>query len=363
MAKLTLTNITTGYFSAAAYNANNALIVAALENTLSRDGTSPNTMSANLDMNSNKITNLTDGTNNQDAVTYAQLQAAALGNLVDLTDLADVTITSATTGDVLYYSGTAWVDTALSSLITEAIVEGALTGITAFTVGNYVFNVDQTVGAGQDNYVLTYDHGSGEILLEAAAGGGGLANVVEDTTPQLGGNLDSNAFDIIMADNDQIIFGTGSDVVTDFDGTNLVTVGVGTADWNISGFNAINVQDVFIRRPALYDIAYGGSAPGSAAGAITLNIENGNVFQTTLGENITSITLSNPATTGRMCEIMWKITQAAGSYTVSGWPASVKWPGGTAPTMSSTNGDVDIIILRTWDAGTTWFGTFAQSFT
>lgn len=39
-------------------NANNTLIETALENTLSRDGTSPNTMSANLDMNSNRITNL-----------------------------------------------------------------------------------------------------------------------------------------------------------------------------------------------------------------------------------------------------------------------------------------------------------------
>lgn len=38
---------------------------------------------------------------------------------------------------------------------------------TALTAGNYVFNTDQTVGAGQDNYVLTYDNASGEILLEA----------------------------------------------------------------------------------------------------------------------------------------------------------------------------------------------------
>ena len=62
---------------------------------------------------------------------------------------------------------------------------------TQFTAGNYAFNIDQTVGAGQDNYVLTYDDASGEIGLEASAGGGGgLDNVVEDTTPELGGDLD-----------------------------------------------------------------------------------------------------------------------------------------------------------------------------
>lgn len=60
---------------------------------------------------------------------------------------------------------------------------------TQATLGNFVFNADQTVGAGQDNYVLTYDDGSGEIGLEAAAGGGDLVN---DTTPQLGGDLDFN---------------------------------------------------------------------------------------------------------------------------------------------------------------------------
>jgi len=58
MAKLTLTDITSGYASTTATNANNALIEAALENTLSRDGTSPNTMSANIDLNSNDLLNV-----------------------------------------------------------------------------------------------------------------------------------------------------------------------------------------------------------------------------------------------------------------------------------------------------------------
>lgn len=58
MAKLTLDDISGGYQTAAAYNANNALIEAALENTLSRDGTTPNMMDADLDMNSYDINNV-----------------------------------------------------------------------------------------------------------------------------------------------------------------------------------------------------------------------------------------------------------------------------------------------------------------
>lgn len=58
-------------------------------------------------------------------------------------------------------------------------------------LGNYTLDGDQSVGAGQDNYVLTYDDSSGLISLEAAAAGG-ISDVVDDTTPQLGGQLDVN---------------------------------------------------------------------------------------------------------------------------------------------------------------------------
>jgi hypothetical protein len=43
-------------------------------------------------------------------------------------------------------------------------------GGTQTTLRNFVFNIDQTVGSGQDDYVLTYDDGTGEIGLEASAG-------------------------------------------------------------------------------------------------------------------------------------------------------------------------------------------------
>lgn len=57
MAKLTLDNPASGYASTATINANNDAIEAAIENTLSRDGTGPNHMTAALDMNGNMILN------------------------------------------------------------------------------------------------------------------------------------------------------------------------------------------------------------------------------------------------------------------------------------------------------------------
>jgi hypothetical protein len=78
-------------------------------------------------------------------------------------------------------------------------------------LGNFEFDVDQTVGSGQDDYVLRYDHSTGHISLEAESSGG-LSDVVSDTTPQLGGNLDTNSNNIEFGDNDKAIFGAGTDL-------------------------------------------------------------------------------------------------------------------------------------------------------
>lgn len=57
MAKLTLADILSGFVSNVVLNDNNTRIEAAIENTLSRDGTGPNHMNATLDMNGNLIIN------------------------------------------------------------------------------------------------------------------------------------------------------------------------------------------------------------------------------------------------------------------------------------------------------------------
>lgn len=53
-----LVDVTAGFASASAQNANNDKIEASFNNTLSRDGSSPNAMEADLDMNSNDVLNV-----------------------------------------------------------------------------------------------------------------------------------------------------------------------------------------------------------------------------------------------------------------------------------------------------------------
>lgn len=76
MTKLTLSNVTNLQNESAAVTTltqNNVATVAALENTLSRDGTAPNQMLADFDMNSNRILNLVDATTDQEPATFGQL--------------------------------------------------------------------------------------------------------------------------------------------------------------------------------------------------------------------------------------------------------------------------------------------------
>lgn len=76
MAKLTLNDVTSGYSSATVINANNDRIEMALENTLSRDGSTPNTMAANLDLNSNRVVNLGSPQSSSDAARWADVVSA-----------------------------------------------------------------------------------------------------------------------------------------------------------------------------------------------------------------------------------------------------------------------------------------------
>ena len=88
-------------------------------------------------------------------------------------------------------------DLKITSNDTNADIDIEPNGTGDVLLGNFKFDADQTVGASQDNMVLTYDNSTGKISLEAASGGGsGISNVVEDTSPQLGGALDVNGQDI-----------------------------------------------------------------------------------------------------------------------------------------------------------------------
>ena len=92
----------------------------------------------------------------------------------------------------------------------------------------------------------------------------------------------------------------------------------------------------------------------SSSNAATLNLRDGSVFTHTLSENVT-YTFSNPAASGYASSFTLKVTQDSSARTIT-WPGSVDWAGGTAPTLSTGSGDVDVFVFMTVDGGTTYYG-------
>lgn len=83
------------------------------------------------------------------------------------------------------------------------------------------------------------------------------------------------------------------------------------------------------------------------------NVLVATLFLITLTANCT-ITFMQAAT-GKNFAVALK-QDATGSRTVT-WPATVKWSGGTAPTLTTTAGKIDTFSFLCYD-GTNWLGYF-----
>jgi hypothetical protein len=57
--------------------------------------------------------------------------------------------------------------------------------------------------------------------------------------------------------------------------------------------------------------------------------------------------------TGVVTSLTLELTADGTARSVT-WPASFKFPSGTAPTLTSTNGKKDVLVAYTDDDGTTW---------
>jgi hypothetical protein len=83
----------------------------------------------------------------------------------------------------------------------------------------------------------------------------------------------------------------------------------------------------------------------------------GNHYKHTFGSQNETFTFTAPSNPCHMTLIL--VQDANGSRTVT-WPATVKWVGGTAPTLTTDANGVDVIGLF-WD-GTNYFAAASLDF-
>ena len=239
--------------------------------------------------------------------------------------------------------------------------------------GHYLFHYDASLDGGSGAWML--------LNPSMPASVGTLNNVVEDTTPQLGGDLDPNGNGIAF---------TGG-TVTDISGADLILISgtAGTsgysAHWNADGdlvdgkaqptgavvgtsdsqtlsnktlgavtlSGAVSGADQIVSRINLKDYGEVTVALGSIGGGTQdLDLELGNVFTGTVDTSTTTLTFSNPTASDECCSFSLILTNG-GSQTVN-YPASVDWAGGTAPSLTTSG--VDWLEFSTVDGGTIWNG-------
>jgi len=285
----------------------------------------------------------------------------------------------------------------------------------------------QTVTIANGKADIVYADASDEVISIGSKLGVSF-DIVNDTSPQLGGDLDMNGQDIVTTSNADIELapnGTGKTVLKgntnpgtmvfncesnshgqtvksqphsasvtnvltlppggdqEIVGTTATqtltnkTIGVGqlsgqvaianggTGSSSLAGANIAvlnstnNFADNILQRAQLKDYAETVHANGTKTSAFNLDLENGNVHSFTIGSGTFNVGITNSLTSHSnsiTCIITnggaGTITFKAGAH--DGGGNSVKFAGGSAPTLTSSG--TDILTFITFDGGTNYFG-------
>jgi len=114
-----------------------------------------------------------------------------------------------------------------------------------------------------------------------------------------------------------------------------------------------------LTNPTVNNYTEGVVAIGTVSSASTLSLTSGTVQTATLTAS-TACTFTMPtATAGKSFVLLLKQAASTGNGTATF--TSVKWSGGTAPTITATAGKMD--ILSFFADGTNWYGSITQNYT
>ena len=92
---------------------------------------------------------------------------------------------------------------------------------------------------GETAWIFADGAGSGAQVQKASF----IPDMVSDTSPQLGGNLDTNGNDIQFGDSDLLSFGAGQDLQIQHNGSGSFITDAGTGDLHIRTDTNLNIQN------------------------------------------------------------------------------------------------------------------------
>lgn len=276
-----------------------------------------------------------DGTANQVLKTNGSGQLSwttVSAGATTLDGLTDVTVTTPSTGQLLYYNGATsqWVNQTVSYL---SSVNGDSNPVLG---GNLSIGGYKIVSASNGNVEIE-PNGTGDVYLTADTVRVGDSNANATITTNGTG-------DLILNTNS----GTSSGSITIADGAN--------GDISIVPDNTGTVvfSDKTVRALVLKDYAETVYSLGTTSGTITPDVANGNVQSITLNGSLTLNSLANVAS-GQSLTLIVK-QDATGSRTLS---STMKFAG-ASKTLSTAANSIDIISI--FYDGTDYWASLAKGF-
>ena len=219
------------------------------------------------------------------------------------------------------WTGTAWVTVA--SIARTAISVTDTGGDGSLSYNNSTGVITYT-GPTTTDYRAAFSAGTGITITDgviATTITQGITDVIQDTTPQLGGNLDVNGKSIVSVSNGNIIIAPN-----------------GTGKTQVSSIN--------YNEGAIYDL-------GTTGGTVAPNVANGNVQKITLNSALTINAFTSPVAGQSLTLIIYGGT----AYTAI--TSTMKFAGGVK-TLTATAGCID--ILSVYYDGTTYFASLNKGF-
>jgi hypothetical protein len=206
------------------------------------------------------------------------------------------------------------------------------------TTGNYNNFIGRCAGC-------TNTIGSNNIIL------GNLANVATNSLSGVivlgAGALATRQNELVIGSNNPPLSGIlfGNLAVTA--NTAALSTTKGTSDnWNSNYTTVSQLSNTWTDY---------GSEVAITSNSLVLELSAFSYFLVNLNNNITTITLRNPKTAPLITSF---VLQLSGDGIIRSvvWPAYIRWPGNTAPIITSTLGSVDTFTFFSYDGGISYYG-------
>lgn len=254
-------------------------------------------------------------------------------------------------GDVIY---SADVNANFNALASDALnrASGVVTGNMTVNAGVTIDGVDIGAWLGQAVNTGSSPTFAGLTLtgaLSSSSTGAFTGITISDSGASaldVTGGINAGSGNVGIVDTTGKIPAISSTYFANVSGTSLTGVGL------LASNNTWSARQDFYT----YSETYG--SPSISSNVLTLDLATASQFTVDLDADITTLTISNAPTSGRLGSFTLSFVADGTPRTIT-WPASVKWAGGTAPVMTSTNTKVDFFTFLTYDGGTTWYGFIA----